>query len=410
MCAFTVVFTSCGRDTATRLTARRSQALNRGTNTFDAKDRLTASGSVTYGYDDNGNLTSRTEGGVTTTYGYDSLNRLTSVTGGTSYSYNGDGLRVGKTVASVTTDFTWDPTGIGTLLSDGDDYLWGAGLIGRIDTNDDATYAHQDGLGSIRLITDDTGAVVGSTAYDAYGEQRATSGVQYRLGYTGEQLDAETGFVYLRARYYDPGQGRFLTTDPFPGSLVDPLSLHSYLYVHNNPANAVDPTGQWITLVAGAIGAATGAAVSIGSQYAANGGDASAIDWGDVGVAAGVGFLAGAAAPTFGMTMIGAVAIGTAANVVQYTVTQISNGESVDTQGILTNAATGAIGGRIGGPFTRVPAKYDVSELASTGIQRAFRSYNRDAQLSRSVRVSNLSRTTLAAVAMGLNISWFARC
>ncbi|HUG16086.1 MAG TPA: hypothetical protein VMM78_13840, partial [Thermomicrobiales bacterium] len=60
--------------------------------------------------------------------------------------------------SSTTTPFTWDPTGIGTLLSDGDDYLWGAGLIGRIDANDDATYAHQDGLGSIRLITDDTGA------------------------------------------------------------------------------------------------------------------------------------------------------------------------------------------------------------------------------------------------------------
>jgi RHS repeat-associated protein len=109
----------------------------------------------------------------------------------------------------VTTPFTWDPTGIGTLLSDGDRYLWGHGPIGRIDASSTVTYAHQDGLGSVRLITDATGAVVGSSAYDAFGTQRATTGVQYRLGFTGEQRDAETGFIYLRARYYDPGQGSF---------------------------------------------------------------------------------------------------------------------------------------------------------------------------------------------------------
>jgi hypothetical protein len=73
------------------------------TNTFDASDPLTDRG--------------------TTTYGYDSLNRLTSITGGTSYTYNGDGLRTKKVVGGVTTNFTWDPTGIGTVIYDGDSYL-----------------------------------------------------------------------------------------------------------------------------------------------------------------------------------------------------------------------------------------------------------------------------------------------
>jgi hypothetical protein len=102
--------------------------------------------------------------------------------------------------SGLKTSFTWSLTGIGTLLSDGDRYLWGHGPIGRIDANSAATYAHQDGLGTVRLITDATGAVVGSSASDAFGAQRATSGVHYRLGFTGEQLDAETGLVYLRAR------------------------------------------------------------------------------------------------------------------------------------------------------------------------------------------------------------------
>jgi RHS repeat-associated protein len=64
--------------------------------------------------------------------------------------------------------------------------------------------------------------VVGSSEYDAFGTTRAATGIQYRLGYTGEQLDAETGFVHLRARYYDPAQGRFLTKDPFPGLMDQP--------------------------------------------------------------------------------------------------------------------------------------------------------------------------------------------
>jgi hypothetical protein len=85
--------------------------------------------------------------------------------------------RTGSTTGydQVTTDFTWDPAGIGTLLSDGDDYLWGHGLIGRIDANNDATYAHQDGLGSIRLITDDSGAVVGTTRSGRTGRRCATA-------------------------------------------------------------------------------------------------------------------------------------------------------------------------------------------------------------------------------------------
>jgi YD repeat-containing protein len=118
---------------------------NTTTNTFDAADRLTASGTTTYGYDANGNQTSTTVDGVTTTHAYDSLNRLTSVTSGgstlASYSYNGDGLRTSKTVGGITTSFTWDPTGLGTVIADGDSYVCGLGLIGRITAGGTRTYA-----------------------------------------------------------------------------------------------------------------------------------------------------------------------------------------------------------------------------------------------------------------------------
>lgn len=137
---------------------------------------------------------------------------------------------------------------MGTVLhvADGtldDDYLWGHGLIGRIDGSGAETYAHGDGLGSIRSISDTTGVEVGTTAYDAFGATRSTSGVSYAFGFTGEQVDAETGFVYLRARYMDPGTGRFLTKDPLPGHIVDPSSLHRYGYVANSPLTFSDPSG-----------------------------------------------------------------------------------------------------------------------------------------------------------------------
>ena len=94
------------------------------------------------------------------------------------------------------------------------------------------------------MITDSVGAVVGSSEYDAFGTRRTPTGIQYRFGFTGEQRDAETGFIYLRARYYEPAVGRFVSKDPFPGFLDDPESLNRFAYVSNNPLNYVDPSGR----------------------------------------------------------------------------------------------------------------------------------------------------------------------
>jgi RHS repeat-associated protein len=335
---------------------------NATTNTFDAADRLTTSGTTTYGYDANGNQTSKTIGGVTTTYAYDSLNRLTTVTGGTSYAYNGDGLRTSKTIGGVTTSFTWDPTGLGTVISDGDSYLWGLGLIGRITSGGTRTYAHQDGLGSTRLITDSSGAVVGTTAYDAFGATRSSTGVQYRFGYTGEQLDAETGFVYLRARYLDPGQRRFLTKDPFGGFRADPTSHHRYSYVGNNPIILVDPLGEFGVLAAvgvgAVVGAVAGAVTSVVVQTVQNGGDITAVDGSDVVAAAVTGAAAGALAPVLATSPAGAVALGGFANVGQYVASQWLNDDPITMGGAASSAITGAVAGRIAGPVKPFRSTY----------------------------------------------------
>ena len=75
--------------------------------------------------------------------------------------------------------------------------------------------------------------------YDAYGneiEQNPTDTNPYR--YCSENYDTETGLIYLRARYYDPELGRFLTEDPVKDG------LNWYVYCGNNPVNFVDPSGM----------------------------------------------------------------------------------------------------------------------------------------------------------------------
>ena len=212
---------------------------------YDRADRVTSAGGVSYTVNANGNLTAR--GGDS--FGYDQANRLTSVTvGGTTsgYTYDGDGKRTSKTTGGTTTSFVYDVNaGLPVLLDDGSrKYVWGLGLAYAVDGGGGVDVYHADGLGSVRALTDGTGTVVQTAQTDEFGVSVQAQGNNGQpFGYTGEQQDSETGFVYLRARLYDPAIGRFLQRDPFPGRTMLPLSLNRYSYVENDPVNSVDPTG-----------------------------------------------------------------------------------------------------------------------------------------------------------------------
>jgi RHS repeat-associated protein len=65
------------------------------------------------------------------------------------------------------------------------------------------------------------------------------------LGYTGEWQDGDVGLVYLRARWYAPGVGRFTQPDPWEGDRWQPVSLQVYLYASDNPVNQTDPSGLY---------------------------------------------------------------------------------------------------------------------------------------------------------------------
>jgi RHS repeat-associated protein len=62
--------------------------------------------------------------------------------------------------------------------------------------------------------------------------------------YRGEQYDPDLGLYYLRARYFNPLSGRFLTRAPAEGVIQKPKTLQKYLYVGGDPVNTTDPTGR----------------------------------------------------------------------------------------------------------------------------------------------------------------------
>jgi RHS repeat-associated protein len=154
---------------------------------------------------------------------------------------------VAKTVDGVTTGYVLDPAaGLIQVLQETtggqtQSYLYGHDLLAQYDSGTWA-YHVNDGLGSVRGLADPTGQVVQSHSFSPFGVPLGASGGE-PYGFTGEQWDASAGLVFLRARYYEPATGRFLSQDPFPGFTTSPQTLNAYQYVANNAVNHVDPSG-----------------------------------------------------------------------------------------------------------------------------------------------------------------------
>src|SRR5262249_32074261 len=107
------------------------------------------------------------------------------------------------------------------------------------------TFFGFDGHGSVRFLTDSTGAVTDTYDYDAFGNLiNSTGTTPNNYLFAGEQFDPALGVYYNRARYYDERSGRFWTMDKFEGGFFDPPSLHKYLYANANPISKVDPSGN----------------------------------------------------------------------------------------------------------------------------------------------------------------------
>jgi RHS repeat-associated protein len=173
---------------------------------------------------------------------YDQADRLTGMGSDVSYAYNGDGLRTSKTVSGVTTNEVWneaedlpEPLEAGST-----NYVYGPGgqPIEQI-TGGVATFMQSDQQGSVRLLTDASGAVIGRYDYDPWGNVTEHTGAGATdLQFDGQLTDAETGYQYLRTRSYDPSTGQFLSPDP-----LVPLLRQRYTYGLNDPLTFGDPSG-----------------------------------------------------------------------------------------------------------------------------------------------------------------------
>jgi RHS repeat-associated protein len=215
-------------------------------------NQYTAIGSNTLTYDDNGNLTFD---GVDKNFTYDELNRLVSFdTTGTAddatYEYDAFNRRVSKTVNGVTTYFVYDADSViaeydhavSTTAPEAE-YVLGDSIdeVLTMERNSTMYYYHYDGLGSVAEITDSSGNLVESYAYDSYGNiTSALSTIGNPYYFTGRRFDEESGIYYYRARQYDPTIGRFLQRDP----LAYHESMNLYQYTLNNPINRIDPDGR----------------------------------------------------------------------------------------------------------------------------------------------------------------------
>ncbi len=107
-------------------------------------------------------------------------------------------------------------------------------------------YYVYDGGGSVRELTDETGAITDTYVYDAFGVAVVSTGVtENAYLYRGEQWDVELGLYFLRARFMNPESGRFWSMDSYEGGATDPMSLHKYVYANSDPVNGSDPSGYW---------------------------------------------------------------------------------------------------------------------------------------------------------------------
>jgi RHS repeat-associated protein len=218
---------------------------------YDDADQLRHDGSGSCGYDANGSLL----GCGSQSFNWDAQGQLSyAYTGGsgTDYGYDGDGRRVRRYRGSTSREYLvntvasphevlkeTDQSGNATYFVYGHDLLY---VIDQYGTH----YHHTDALGSVMAMTNANGFKEADNDFHVFGGDRGYGYTNERpkRRFTGEE-DDDNGLIYLRARYYQPQSGRFLSRDPFPMVFGNTQSVHRYAYVNNNPINHVDPTGEF---------------------------------------------------------------------------------------------------------------------------------------------------------------------
>jgi RHS repeat-associated protein len=244
--------------------------------TFDASGNLVTlpTGAVvpSNGYNDAAELLQSTLAGTTTNYTYNQDGeRLTSVQGSTTESsgtwngagqlttyddgaadmtaatYDGQGRRASSAItpsggSAVTEQYVWGASNL--LMDSGNAYIYAGNSSAPIEqvnlASGTITYLSADSLGSVRGTVSGSGALTGTTSYDAWGNPSSAGGLTAAtpFGFAGGYTDPD-GLIYLVNRYYDPATGQFTSVDPDISATLQP-----YAYAAGDPVDQTDPTGM----------------------------------------------------------------------------------------------------------------------------------------------------------------------
>ncbi len=104
-------------------------------------------------------------------------------------------------------------------------------------------FLHRDHLASVRVVTNATGGQAQRAKLKPFGDRALATAHAESKGFIGERHDAETGLLYLNARYYDPVLTRFISPDTLDPVLPG-VGVNRYAYALNDPVNKADKNGQ----------------------------------------------------------------------------------------------------------------------------------------------------------------------
>jgi RHS repeat-associated protein len=344
-------------DPASNITSRTGPTAS---NSYDSANRMTSDGTRFFTWDGADRLRAR----GADTFSYDALGRMSgSIVAGTtrSYAYDGDGLLRSRTQGSATTNFLYDPSVAPAplLVAGTDRVVYGLGPLYRVHANASYDTFVRDGLGSVRVEVSGTGAITNAFDYTAYGALNASTSPPL-LGFAAELTDP-SGLIYLRARWYDPAVGRFISSDPFSGMASRPITLNKYGYADASPATLADPSGNCpLCIVAGAVIGGTASLVGYAIATKATG-QPFRLD--QAAIAVGTGAISGAICA--GTLLVACVGSSAVASVVQY---QFSPGDK-SLLGYGAAALTGAVAGRL--TFGRILPHYPYSARLMAQIRWA---------------------------------------
>lgn len=218
---------------------------------------IETAGASTFEVDDSGRLIEEAESGETTEYQFNVNDLITRVSKNnqtfSTYKYDLRNNRVSRTEGGVEKRFVIDqlaelPNVIAENTSTNEPqvrYVYGDGLISRIQANNEVQYYHFDQTGHTVALTEGNGAVTDQYAYTPYGKTTASGGAENPFRYVGRYgvMDDGDELYYMRARYYRGDLSRFLTLDILEGAHSSSQSVNRLIYSKSNPVSVIDPSG-----------------------------------------------------------------------------------------------------------------------------------------------------------------------